>query len=301
MLTQRRGKNVAVAGVALQCVIAVVLLVLWFWTGSLTSMATAWLVAGGVGLWLVTALLFYSRQLERREALELEQIAARYRSRSRFITDLTLDPPTSTSDLAQPPFLDEDYLILSTIHSAQGCVWDVVHIIHAADGMIPSDMAVTDEAGVEEERRLLFVGITRAERFLALSFARSRTVNGSARENRRSPFLADLEGLEAVRPGSAAWEPQREIKASRYYPSGKRPAPPSPDPVRTILPPHSKTEKEDSHPFGKGKRVHHPTLGLGRVEKLFTLQKKERVIVQFEGGPRLNMDIELSKLKPSTD
>ena len=77
MLTQRRGKNVAVAGVALQCVIAVVLLVLWFWTGSLTSMATTWFVAGGVGLWLVTALLFYSRQLARREALELEQIAAR--------------------------------------------------------------------------------------------------------------------------------------------------------------------------------------------------------------------------------
>jgi DNA helicase-2/ATP-dependent DNA helicase PcrA len=98
-----------------------------------------------------------------RDLEQLEQIAGGYRSRRRFLADLTLDPPSSTSDLAQPPFLDEDFLILSTIHSAKGCEWDVVHIIHLADGMIPSDMAVADEAGVEEERRLLYVAMTRAK------------------------------------------------------------------------------------------------------------------------------------------
>ena len=97
-----------------------------------------------------------------RDLDQLHHIAAGYSSRSKFVTDLTLDPPESTSDLAQPPYLEEDYLILSTIHSAKGCEWDVVHIIHAADGMIPSDMAVGDDDGGEEERRLLYVAMTRA-------------------------------------------------------------------------------------------------------------------------------------------
>jgi DNA helicase-2/ATP-dependent DNA helicase PcrA len=105
-----------------------------------------------------------------RDVEQLEHIAGRYRSRNRFITDLTLDPPTATSDLAQPPHLDEDFLVLSTIHSAKGCEWTVVHIIHAADGMIPSDMAVGDLGGVEEERRLFYVAMTRAKESLYVYF-----------------------------------------------------------------------------------------------------------------------------------
>lgn len=101
---------------------------------------------------------------------QLEHIAAGYRSRERFITDLTLDPPNATSDFAGPPHLDDDYLTLSTIHSAKGCEWTAVHIIHAADGMIPSDMALSDEAGVEEERRLLYVAMTRAKDWLYVYF-----------------------------------------------------------------------------------------------------------------------------------
>ncbi len=105
-----------------------------------------------------------------RDIEQLEAIASGYRSRSRFVTDLTLDPPTSTSDLAGAPHLEEDYLILSTIHSAKGCEWDVVNIIHAADGMIPSDMATADEAGVDEERRLFYVAMTRAKDHLCVYF-----------------------------------------------------------------------------------------------------------------------------------
>jgi DNA helicase-2/ATP-dependent DNA helicase PcrA len=105
-----------------------------------------------------------------RDLEQLEQIAASYRSRNRFITDLTLDPPTSTSDLAGAPYLEEDYLVLSTIHSAKGCEWDVVHIIHAADGMIPSDMSTGDSDGVDEERRLFYVAMTRAKDNLYVYF-----------------------------------------------------------------------------------------------------------------------------------
>ncbi len=96
------------------------------------------------------------------DLVQLERIAAGYSWRSRFISDLALDPPVSTSDLAGPPLKDDDYLVLSTIHSAKGCEWDVVHVIHASDGMIPSDMATGDEEGLEEERRLFYVALTRA-------------------------------------------------------------------------------------------------------------------------------------------
>ena len=72
----------------------------------------------------------------------------------------------------------------------------------------------------------------------------------------------------------------------------------TPGPVRAEPQPPPKTVEEDKNPFSKGKHVHHPTLGLGCIEKFFTLQGKERVMVQFESGPRLNLDIELSDLKP---
>ena len=87
------------------------------------------------------------------------------------MSDLALDPPTSTSDLAGPPLLDEDYLILSTVHSAKGGEWDVVHVIHAADGMIPSDMSTGDKEAIEEERRLFYVALTRARDNLYVYFA----------------------------------------------------------------------------------------------------------------------------------
>ena len=88
-------------------------------------------------------------------------LAQQANSRAAFLADLTLDPPTSTGDLAGPPHLDEEYVVLSTIHSAKGCEWDVIYIIHAADGVLPSDM-VKEEEELEEERRLLYVAMTRA-------------------------------------------------------------------------------------------------------------------------------------------
>jgi DNA helicase-2/ATP-dependent DNA helicase PcrA len=113
----------------------------------------------------------YASPRERLRDLEqLEHLASGQASRGRFISELTLDPPLSTADLAGPPLLDEDYVILSTIHSAKGCEWDVVHVIHAADGMIPSDMATGSEEGVEEERRLLYVAMTRAKDALHVYF-----------------------------------------------------------------------------------------------------------------------------------
>jgi DNA helicase-2/ATP-dependent DNA helicase PcrA len=93
---------------------------------------------------------------------QLEQIAAGYRTREQFLTDLTLDPPAATSDEAGAPLLDEDYLILSTIHSAKGQEWKSVFVLNAVDGCIPSDLATGSADEIEEERRLLYVALTRA-------------------------------------------------------------------------------------------------------------------------------------------
>src|SRR5215470_4198361 len=97
------------------------------------------------------------------DLVQLEQIAAGYPSRERFLTELTLDPPDATSDQAGVPLLDEDYLILSTIHSAKGQEWKSVFLLNVVDGCIPSDLATGTTAEIEEERRLLYVAMTRAK------------------------------------------------------------------------------------------------------------------------------------------
>jgi DNA helicase-2/ATP-dependent DNA helicase PcrA len=104
-----------------------------------------------------------SRDLE-----QLEQIASRYRDRRTMLAEITLDPPSSTQDLAGPPVLDDDYLVLSTIHSAKGLEWDAVYVIHASDGNIPSDMATGSTEEIEEELRLFYVALTRAKRWLCV-------------------------------------------------------------------------------------------------------------------------------------
>ncbi len=96
----------------------------------------------------------------------LARIAAESPTAAQFVADLTLDPPNSTGDLAGTPSLDDDWLTLSTVHSAKGGEWGVVHLIHAADGAFPSDMATGDAEGVDEERRLFYVALTRAQRHL---------------------------------------------------------------------------------------------------------------------------------------
>jgi DNA helicase II / ATP-dependent DNA helicase PcrA len=99
----------------------------------------------------------------RADLVQLEAIAAGYASRQRLLTELTLDPPDATSDQAGVPLRDEDYLILSTIHSAKGQEWKSVFVLNVVDGCIPSDLGVGTSAEIEEERRLLYVAMTRAK------------------------------------------------------------------------------------------------------------------------------------------
>ena len=122
--------------------------------------------------------------------------AAKTSSLEQFAAELALDPPQSSADFAGPPRLDEDYLVLSTIHSAKGLEWDLVHVIHASDGNLPSDMALSTREGLNEERRLLYVALTRARRGLNIYvpvryFHRPRGVDDTSGLGKTSRFLTD--------------------------------------------------------------------------------------------------------------
>ena len=93
---------------------------------------------------------------------QLELLSSQYPTRERFLTELTLDPPHATSDLAGQPVMDEDYLVLSTVHSAKGMEWDHVYILNVVDGSFPNEFATGKAELIEEERRLLYVAMTRA-------------------------------------------------------------------------------------------------------------------------------------------
>ncbi|MFA6563303.1 MAG: ATP-dependent helicase [Verrucomicrobiia bacterium] len=105
-----------------------------------------------------------------RDLEQLAAMAASFGTREEFLSDVTLDPPSGTSDWAGAPHKDEEWMTISTIHSAKGCEWDVVFLIHATDGVIPSDLTTGNAVEIEEERRLLYVAMTRARNWLYVCF-----------------------------------------------------------------------------------------------------------------------------------
>jgi DNA helicase-2/ATP-dependent DNA helicase PcrA len=107
-------------------------------------------------------------QVRAGDLVQLERIAQTHESRQAFLTDMALDPPQATSDLSGVPYLDEDYLILSTVHSAKGQEWDAVHILNVSDGNFPNEFSTGKPEQIEEERRLLYVAMTRAKTDLHL-------------------------------------------------------------------------------------------------------------------------------------
>ena len=152
------------------------------WPGELAD-AVAWLAPQ-----LETR---YDDAMQRVHDLEaLEHIAATFPSRERFLSELALDPPDAASDEAGPPVRDEDYLVLSTIHSAKGQEWRSVFILNCVDGCIPSDLATGSSEEIEEERRLLYVAMTRAKDELTLIVPQRFYVHGQPRNGDRSVFAA---------------------------------------------------------------------------------------------------------------
>lgn len=142
---------------------------------------------------------WYEPHLERRhddaaprraDLLQLEAIAAGFSDRTGFLTEITLDPPAATSDESGPPLRDEDYLILSTIHSAKGQEWRRVHVLNGVDGCIPSDLATGTSAEIDEERRLFYVAMTRARDELTVVVPQRFYVHGQPKRGDRHVYAA---------------------------------------------------------------------------------------------------------------
>jgi DNA helicase-2/ATP-dependent DNA helicase PcrA len=134
--------------------------------------------------------------------------------------DHVLEPPTSTADLAGPPSVDEDWLVLSTAHSAKGLEWDVVHLVHASDGNIPSDMALTSPAGLEEERRLFYVAITRPRRALHVYVPQRYHHRPRGRDDAHSWSQPSRFLSPAARAQMQEAVPERPVPAEVPVPSG---------------------------------------------------------------------------------
>jgi DNA helicase-2/ATP-dependent DNA helicase PcrA len=132
------------------------------------------------------------------DLVQLAQIAQTYPSRERFLTELTLDPPEATSDEAGAPLLDEDYLILSTIHSAKGQEWNSVYLLNSIDGCIPADLATGTATEIEEERRLLYVAMTRAKDHLHLIVPQRFYAHGQRRNGDRHMYAARTRFIPAA-------------------------------------------------------------------------------------------------------
>jgi DNA helicase-2/ATP-dependent DNA helicase PcrA len=155
---------------------------------------------------------------------QLERLADAAPTRERFLSELILDPPEAVGTEAGPPHLDEDFLILSTIHSAKGQEWDTVFVLNMADGCIPSDMATGNPDEIEEERRLLYVAMTRAKNTLALVhplrfFVRQQSRYGDRHVfTPRSRFLPEslLDRFDCCAPAGA------EAAEERAAPGGAR-------------------------------------------------------------------------------
>ncbi|WP_246130082.1 ATP-dependent helicase [Nitrospirillum pindoramense] len=156
---------------------------------------------------------------------QLEQIAAGFASREQFLTDLTLDPPDAVSDEAGVPRRDDDYVILSTIHSAKGQEYKRVFVLNAVDGCIPSDLGVGCSDDLEEERRLLYVAMTRAKDSLHLVMPHRFYVTQQAKAGDRHLFAARTRFIpKAILPlfESRAWAPAPPPDAApKPRPAGK--------------------------------------------------------------------------------
>ena len=192
----------------------------------LADPATPW--PGQVGL----VREWYKPQLERihdaawtrmGDLEQLEQLSSQHPTRERFLTELTLDPPTVTSDQSGTASKDEDYVTLSTIHSAKGQEWDIVYVLNVSDGNFPSEFSTGKPEMIEEERRLLYVAMTRARNELHLCAplkyavtqqpkvgdahvygAKSRFMTDRVLESCERITLRNMRGVDNLREGETA-------------------------------------------------------------------------------------------------
>ena len=195
---------------------------------------------------------------------------------------------------------------LMTLHAAKGLEFPAVFIAGVEDGLIPHSRSINDDAALEEERRLLFVGMTRAKKSLTLSYARSRTVQGASMATIKSEFLRPLRSLEflpcerdwtspetgfdddqAYRPVSPHLRYHDKPKASRNRPA------PRPEPKE------KKSNIQVAAGFAKGQQVRHPKFGLGKIICFLPGPEGGFVDVQFNMAGKKTLALKYARLEPA--
>ena len=158
----------------------------------------------------------YNARTREGDVEAMVSMAGSHKTRGAFLADLAIDPPANTTDVG-PPHLDDDWLVLSTIHSAKGGEWQNVYVIHASDGNIPSDMALGEPGGVDEERRLLYVAMTRARDALTVTYPQRFYHRRQGKDDAHSWAQPSrfLTGLSAVIDESSV---ERPVTLSEFAP-----------------------------------------------------------------------------------
>lgn len=170
---------------------------------------------------------------------------------------------------------------LMTLHAAKGLEFKAVTIIGVEDGLIPHTRSLEDGRELEEERRLLFVGITRAEERLCMSYARNRTVHGYAQATIRSEFLRGLDSLEFEQADQVEYE--RDLVREQADDDVE------PDPYEF---------EELEYNFRVGQLIRHPSLGIGKIVEALPSRENSRVVVQFKSGARKTLVLKYARLEP---
>ncbi|MBN2376535.1 MAG: UvrD-helicase domain-containing protein [Sedimentisphaerales bacterium] len=200
---------------------------------------------------------------------------------------------------------------LMTLHAAKGLEFPAVLIIGVEHGLIPHARSLDSEDSLEEERRLLFVGITRAQQKLRLSFARRRTNQGASLTTIRSEFLRTLQGLDFQQSLSPyedfndADEFQDEFQPIRRnnYQSHHRPHQWNNSPKKSkkrrptsIDDSQTSTSTRSDINLQPNQLVRHPKFGLGRVKSISSDREHCFVVIQFNTGARKTLDLQYAKL-----
>jgi DNA helicase-2/ATP-dependent DNA helicase PcrA len=164
--------------------------------------------------------IYDAAQVRAGDLSQLEKIAGQFADRATFLAEMALDPPSATSDLSGEPYLDEDYLVLSTVHSAKGQEWEAVHILNVADGNFPSEFSTGRPDLIEEERRLLYVAMTRAKSELHVIAPLKYYVASQSRMGDRHVYGAKSRFMTAAVMGCMEQVAWGETRASAHVAAG---------------------------------------------------------------------------------
>jgi DNA helicase-2/ATP-dependent DNA helicase PcrA len=215
-----------------------------------------------------------------------------------FLQDIALVTDADTKD-AQA---EGEQVTMMTIHSAKGLEFRNVYIVGMEENLFPSQMMITSKADLEEERRLFYVAITRAEKKLTLSYATSRYQWGNLRSCEKSRFLDEIDpkfvdfkysagpGPDRAGPGESPFGHVFERRSNLIPPAPRKTAA-----TKYVAP--ADFVPSDTSNLQTGQRVEHPKFGFGQVTKLETVQGSTKAIINFDEVGEKTLLLSFAKLR----